>query len=373
MKTGRGKDELHNKIGVLRGSKIYVLCPENVVTVGPESLHNLVHHLCLLGHNAFIVYIPDAGAETPQPFLSYFVRRASRIDDSEENLIIVPEIWTGVLANYNNIRKSIWWLSVDNYMCAGRGFNFTSPENGDVIHLAQSKYVEQFLRSNGVPHVYGLNSSIHPSFRTSRLRGSRDDIILYNPRKGFEFTKLLMEKSPGIKWVALEDMNREQLIALMRRSKVYVDLGHFPGKDRLPRESVLNGCCIVTGLRGAARLYEDMPIPDFYKVETEPFRPAEAMIPIHLCLHAYDECREDFEPYRRMVLSEEAGFRRELRRLFGRGKKSVALVYRMLPVLLHAQKISRLVPPAMKRGIKKLIPKSVLSAVRRAAQVNSCL
>ena len=41
-------------------SKIYILCPANIVTGGPESMHLLCDLLLEKGHNAYIVYLHNA-------------------------------------------------------------------------------------------------------------------------------------------------------------------------------------------------------------------------------------------------------------------------------------------------------------------------
>ena len=51
-------------------------------------------------------------------------------------------------------------------------------------------------------------------------------------------------------------MTPEQVVDLMSESKVYIDFGNHPGKDRIPREAVINGCCVITGVRGSARFKE---------------------------------------------------------------------------------------------------------------------
>ena len=37
------------------------------------------------------------------------------IEDSENNLIIVPEVDVLLLRKFSQIRKAIWWLSVNNF------------------------------------------------------------------------------------------------------------------------------------------------------------------------------------------------------------------------------------------------------------------
>lgn len=69
-------------------------------------------------------------------------------------------------------------------------------------------------------------------------------------KKGIKFTKKLIDKSIGIKWIPIENMTTQQVKSLLGNSKVYVDFGNHPGKDRFPREAAIMGCCVITGKRG---------------------------------------------------------------------------------------------------------------------------
>lgn len=53
----------------------------------------------------------------------------------------------------------------------------------------------------------------------------------------------------------------------MSKSKVYIDFGNHPGKDRIPREAAISGCIVITGKRGAAAFAEDVCIPETYKFD----------------------------------------------------------------------------------------------------------
>ena len=76
-----------------------------------------------------------------------------------------------------------------------------------------------------------------------------------------------MALANDINWVPLQNMTRSELVNVMRVAKVFVDFGYHPGKDRLPRECAANGCCVITGMRGSANYFEDVPIPSKYKFD----------------------------------------------------------------------------------------------------------
>ena len=62
-------------------------------------------------------------------------------------------------------------------------------------------------------------------------------------------------------------MTRNEIIRLLQRVKIYIDFGNHSGKDRIPRETAILKCCVMTGLRGSAKYKEDVNIPFDYKFE----------------------------------------------------------------------------------------------------------
>ncbi len=98
--------------------------------------------------------------------------------------------------------------------------------------------------------------------------------VAYNPAKGKAYICGSPAMTPGISWHPLHGMTPDQVEALLRRVEVYIDLGHHPGKDRIPREAALAGCVVVVGARGSAAFPEDVPVQHEVRIEvndvTEP-------------------------------------------------------------------------------------------------------
>jgi hypothetical protein len=92
---------------------------------------------------------------------------------------------------------------------------------------------------------------------------------------------------------------------------VYIDCGHHPGKDRMPREAAAAGCCIITSRSGAAGNELDTPIDDCYKFEllASSIEPIGRLIE-GILLH-YDDRSLDFARYRDVIENQEAVFRME--------------------------------------------------------------
>ena len=62
-------------------------------------------------------------------------------------------------------------------------------------------------------------------------------------------------------------MSRKKLLDTLLKSKIYVDFGTHPGRDRIPREAVLLGNCVLTNRKGSANNPVDISIPDKFKFE----------------------------------------------------------------------------------------------------------
>jgi len=302
---------------IFKDTKIFVLCPAGVVTGGPESLHALVWKLRYYGHDAKMVFYPEMKDPSPKQFSHYRVRWTGEIRDEKENILIVPEIKTKELDKYFSIQKVVWWLSVDYHYTQNVTFTFDELRNRGVVHLAQSKYAEAFLKNHGAEYINSLTAPINKEFFKKGKEYKREDIVLYSPVKGFEYIQRLMKASPSLFWVPIENMERREIIGLMRRSKVYVDFGHFPGRDRIPREAVLNGLCIIVGDSGAGAFHQDVPVPDGYRFPTADFQPKQIVMRIRDCLKNYDTRVADFEQYRRIVLTEQDVFTVQCKRIFG--------------------------------------------------------
>jgi disulfide oxidoreductase YuzD len=45
-----------------------------------------------------------------------------------------------------------------------------------------------------------------------------------------------------------------------RLAKIYIDFGHHPGKDRIPREMAACGCIVITGNEGTSASDVDVPV-----------------------------------------------------------------------------------------------------------------
>ena len=300
-------------------TKIFVLCPAQGVSGGPEALHQLVDKLRKFGHEAYIIYLPSMANPSPQEYQIYNIKYAAAeaIIDSPEDILIVPEVWPHLLKLCPHIQKGIWWLSAHNSPNKSvKQFRFNLPENREVVHMAQSRYAEHFLFSQGARYIHPLTDYLNRLHFSDPNISQRKNQILFST-KGRGMVEKLKLVEPGIKWVALENMSSADVRALMASSKVYADFGYHPGKDRMPREAAANGCCVVVGMRGAAAFHQDVSIPNAYRFDTDQFDMVRVILTVEDCMLNYEERIKDFDNYIRIIEMNEEQFEVEVKQVFG--------------------------------------------------------
>lgn len=281
------------KLPLKKGSKVYVVAPAGSVTGGPEDMYELAYSLRELypGIQVYMYYIARAGSKTAvAPEYEHFgMERATTIEDSEDNVLILPEYYTTELQELTRIKRAIWWLGVDGYYTSPafsknkRWFNSMLLRRFRIQHFfffnkelrkikwnfVQNRRFYEHLKRKGVSNIFYLIDHVNPIFTNYEIDESiKEDIVLYNPVKGYRFTKKLIEASPDITFMptsTIPRMSEDEKIALIKRAKVYIDFGTHPGGDRFPKETALLGCCVITGKAGTANYFDDVPIPADYK------------------------------------------------------------------------------------------------------------
>lgn len=324
---------------LLQNSRIYVACPASNATGGTEALCSLYSIIRGMGYDAYIYYFNATSGILPIPerFKKFDIKYVTELDDSQSITLIIPETAPFLSRKYKRAKKIIWWLSVDNYYACLRcqypppdlyqkfrifrrqrkyGIDFA---DGSMLHLAQSHYAMSFLENLRVKNRAFLSDSLSEDFLQAEVDltdSARQNAVLYNPKKGLQFTKDIMASAPDITFMALENMTPAQVAALCSQSKIYIDFGNHPGKDRFPRESALRGNIVITGRRGAALFSEDVPIPETYKFDdTKNVIPA-IIKKIRECFSGYNERIKDFDAYRESIKRESRRFSDDVMKIF---------------------------------------------------------
>lgn len=328
---------------VLTSKELYVLCPANVKTGGPELLHQFVYVLNSNGVNAHIVYIlseKDKNITINKEYKKYVTTFYTEKDvlDDKENVIIIPETLFKYISKWKNIQQVMWWLSVDNFeryngfwprckhvgilnaICFFLRGKMQFPLNKIKkvqYHLCQSHYAKDYLLSIGIDvnKIEFLSDYINDEFVTNQVI-NKERIVMYNPKKGFQYTRKIIRKMPNITWAKIEGMKSDEVHKLMQRSMLYIDFGNHPGKDRMPREAALSMCCVITGMKGSAKYFEDVNIPAKYKIDEKKAAINTVVDLIEDCLNNYETNINDFNQYRELIKNEKKAFYNDVRELF---------------------------------------------------------
>lgn len=330
-------------------TKVYVFAPAGIVTGGSELLHQFVDYLNNNGKEAYIVYYGSAEHKIADDYKKYNIRQTENFEDSPHNIAVLFE---GNFIRVRTIRKAqimLWWLSVDlmykssaSYLSLLDIFAFSPTlafktvyhriismikrgENQFMNNLSidelrscnatnayQAVYIQHYLYDHGFDNIIALSDYINSDFLNDQKNLSKEDIILYNPKKGFEYTEKIINANPDLKFIPIQNLTRKGVVELMGRAKLYIDFGFHPGKDRMPREAALSGCIVITSKSGSAYFFEDVAIPSQYKYHTTNANVSLISKQIHYALENYEEARKDMNYYIERIYKEKNIFFKEV-------------------------------------------------------------
>jgi hypothetical protein len=340
-------------INISKSTKIYIACPAGIATGGPELLHQLAFNLKReFSTDVYMFYYPTKIKNSTHPdYKKYNVSFCQEVEDSKKNVLVVPEVQPACfyLNKYKNIRKVVWFLSVDNYFLSrpikyflfkriinkilqkldifplfdiekniNKIDSINDPLFKDIIlYLTNSYRGFYFLQKRNFSPLMYLSEYLNENFLTTPVKlEEKLDIVAYNPKKGLAFTKKIIKMAPHLKFVPLENMSRQEVIKTLKKAKVYIDFGNHPGKDRLPREAAILFCCIITNKQGSAGFYKDIPIFEEYKFNNNYNEIKSIVNKIDDCINHYSEKINDFHGYREEIKKEPDEFITDLKKIF---------------------------------------------------------
>ena len=306
------------KLNITKDTIFYILAPAGVDTGGPHDLHQLASELKSLGKKVFIYYFPSNHKDPiHKNYKIYDLPYTTQIIDSEENVLIIPEINQTIMISkeYKAIQKALWWLSLDyffvskfnndfpkfirsilkipyNLVCLFN--NITANAFGNLslskylkfiylnypiknmvkvkdinINLSQSKYQYHVLNSKNISSSL-LFDFIREDYYEAEKKlslSNKENIICYNPRKSSSFMKKIIKTNPDKKFIPLINLSIKELIEVLSKSKIYIDFGFHPGVDHLPREAAILKNCVLTNKEGRAYYSDAVPIDEDFKFE----------------------------------------------------------------------------------------------------------
>ncbi|CAN7356283.1 hypothetical protein LJR225_002140 [Phenylobacterium sp. LjRoot225] len=280
-------------MSLARYRQVVIFCPTGV-TGGPEAIHQLSHALNAIGVRCSLVHIGPTNTvrvaggkliamEPPHPgvlqaYAEYAPQVPAEIPVDANTLLIFPEGLAWLQHRFVGCGVAVWWLSIDNFF---RALGADDDEDADVvlrrvlgradlIHLHQSVYARDWLRERGVEQLYDLADYTSTAFTAAPARSpSPSPAISYNGAKGSDLAADFFAANPQFDALPLRGYSRGELRAIFRARRIYVDFGHFPGKDRLPREAAVSGSVVFIHRHASGDCYDDFPLPDLFKFTRE--------------------------------------------------------------------------------------------------------
>jgi len=312
--------------------RVAIACPRGAKTGGPEAQHQLFRALLDFGVEAFLVSTSDS-EDSVAEFQKYSPIWRGFEELSNVDYLVVPETTMALPDRWGRIlsgRVVIWWLSVDNSSIPearffeARNFRISpkwesnrliarlsglmelglkgipdyfvrrvslifTPKNkesttfrlniGECTHIAQSIYSQRWLKQS-----FGQESHLVTDYiwrdehdHDSHLESGDEHpvsfarpTVAFNPAKGGDLVKLVIRHaSRSLTWVPLKGMSGEEISETLSQAALYLDLGHFPGRDRMPREAALASCPVLLARRGSARYEEDFQLDENYLLNLE--------------------------------------------------------------------------------------------------------
>lgn len=318
--------------------KIFILCPAGIATGGTEALHVLAHDLIALGFDAKMSYCELGNGEIVcERFKQFNVPYVIDVSDAENQSVVIPEYLFKYIRGYPLSQKYCWWLSVDGFSQPWKlgGGNVSlfklvkslikktvigfSLRDHTIIHLCQSHYAMSYVKKHGCQKAYFLMDYLGDEFLNYDYENhfvQRENVVLYNPKKGRNFTNMIISAMPGVKFVPLIGMSPAQIRETCLHSKVYIDFGEHPGKDRFPREAALCGLIVITGRKGSAAFDEDVPIPKRFKIADQARNIPDIVARIEEIFRDYSTISKEFCAYRDFIREDKARFEYDLRNIF---------------------------------------------------------
>lgn len=339
-------------------SRVFVYYPPGAGSGGPEALRQLCDAVRSAGIPCWLVPLAwhSAGQDVSE-FDRYGCAAATVVPDEPDVAVVVPDVALSYAARFQKARVIAWWLSIDFSELYGprmarerrqvswggtavRAFRIVAPWHPElrtsqlrallpqVSHCAQSEYARRFLMTheNLEPSLLSDYVQLEQRFQHRDDGGQgairRPRSVAYNPAKGERYLKALRSRSTDIEWRPISGLDRVQVGELLESTEAYIDLGHHPGKDRIPREAALAGCVVLVGDRGAGALAEDVPVEDALRIPmsddvgTTASRAHEVLRDV---LASPEHWRAGQASYREWIRAEESRFREEVRRIFVEG------------------------------------------------------
>jgi hypothetical protein len=259
-----------------------------VTSGGPECIHQLAQIINDLGVRAEIIYAgtnfrirKDTLTYEPtsnNPALEEYARYSPIVARSvplKRTLVILPEMYALQHELFAPARFAYWWLSWNNAFVKGGPLSDQTLRakflaRSDILHLAQTFRAHAHLRREGARQILDLINYTDPRFTTVKpVHPNRTFTVAYNVRKAGQLAKHFFDRHPDIPSCPIVGMSKDQVRDALSCAMIYVEFGHNPGNDLMPREAACVGCIVLAKAAGGSAYFEDMPLDDSFKFEEQ--------------------------------------------------------------------------------------------------------
>ena len=301
--------------------RLVIAAPGGVATGGPELSHQLARALLERGMDVSMFYylIKGKNRVCPPEFEIYQVPTTTSLKGVD--VMIVPEIRTDLLRRIKAKKLVIWWMSVDNYykyysqsqsiikrLSLRNSFTLDDLLSKKLLHLCQSYYSRNHLTTLGIKNTMILKDFLGEEFLRPHNFVEKSNIVLYNPKKGKDYYEDFLSLVPDyIEMIPLQGFTRQEMIEIMLKSKVYLDLGEHPGMDRIPREAAMCGCVPICLERGSVANNYDVPIPKSLKLSVD-FEYDKLFLTISDIFNNHKKYLNDLEEYISVIRNQKGDF-----------------------------------------------------------------
>jgi len=379
--------ETSERIKYMNIEQIFVVAP-TTYTGGPTALHQLCYHINKLTNSSICKIAYNINSNNPIQIAKEYEKykvpwtTINRVPDSNNTLIIVPEIWPYLIKKFTKSKKAIYWLSVDNFILSviresklktllgnlkycivykdlelivdvaikvlsRKPYKVKSLNDAkyytivrefyiikhlfniikDVdLHITQSFYSKEFLTKFfgiSLSKIVHVREPIEEDFLKPRI-GKKINLVAFNTRKAFSIVYKIIKKLNKVKdkliIVQLENVGKQKMIDILSKSKVFVDIGIHPGRDRPAREAGALYNIVIANRRGGYFYPEDLPLPEEYMIKCKDITCRDINIDyvVNLILdsvHNYDHHIKKFKEFIEYIYSEPSLYLEDLKAL----------------------------------------------------------
>lgn len=324
---------------------IVILCLDQLVSGGPEALCQLFQELQNAGFKTHMFWVAadysnikiryDFNVKTwyickqdftqgPTVYKQKYNTKTLDLDLplDTSTLIIIPEIWGNLIPILKNAQIGFYWLSIDNFYYIGSE-NYrlqlfekkSDPYN--CIHLSDAPWISKKLLDWGLTsHLLEAPISSH-YFSTPQTKNKFEKSIAYNPAKGAQLAASFISKYQKYQYIPLKGLDESGIINALDQAKIYIDFGHFPGKDRIPREALMRNCIIFIHNAGCATDYESFPLDNFFRFNDEDIKNGDLDNKIEYALLHPEEIQTMQKHMKDSIYQSSQIFKTQIKNIFG--------------------------------------------------------